>query len=430
MLEHKKVLLVLSLGFGLATILLIAAAFINSRSLRTIQVKTERLLEERRPTEGLIEALDRENARLGSILIRLTVEGGTVRNPADTLSALQAVQKRIVKLAGLAPLDSKQWAQLLNATQSMQEVTKKGLADGRMTPLEIEHAIAAHVDYMSATSALLRSAYKHTNEVQGLIREQSGELAAESSWLLALCVLIGAALGGLSIYLTNDAFRRLEWRTEELARVSWHMLEGQEAAARRFSHEMHDEFGQILTATRCTIATVTPEEFVGRRGLYLDTLDQAVSAMRELSQLLRPVILDDFGLNEALRWLSDGFEDRTGIVCSYESNCDQRRFDGEAETHLFRIAQESLTNIARHSGATQAAVSLNRDQDKLTLTIEDNGRGLPPKERRKGASLGVIGMQARAHQIGGELHMGRGPLGGAMIRVLAPERRRSEDVAA
>ncbi len=420
----------LSLGFGLATILLIAAAFINARSLRTIQVSTERLLEERRPTEGLIEALDRENARLGSILVHLSADGGTVRNPEDTLATLQAVQKRIVELAGQAPLDSKQWTQLLNATSSLQDETIKGLSDGRMTPLEIEHVIAAHVGYMSAASSLLRSAYKHTSEVQGLIREQSGELAAESSWLLTFCVLVGAALGGFSIYLTNDAFRRLEWRTEELARVSWHMLEGQEAAARRFSHEMHDELGQILTAMRCMIATVTPEEFVVRRGLYLDALDQAVSAMRELSQLLRPVILDDFGLNEALRWLSDGFEDRTGIVCSYESNCDLQRFDGEIETHLFRIAQESLTNIARHSGATKAAVSLSRGQDTLILTIEDNGCGLTPKEHRKGASLGVIGMQARAHQIGGELHMRRGELGGAMIRVLAPERRRSEDAAA
>ncbi len=428
--EHKRVLLLLSLGFGLATSLLIAAAFINSRSLGTIQVKTERLLEERRPTKGLIEALDRENARLGSILIRLTVDGGTLSNQADTLAALQAVQKRIVELAELAPLDSKQWTRLLNAAQSLQEVTKKGLADGRMTPAEIEHVIAAHVDYMSAASELLRSAYKHTDEAQGLIREQSKELAAESSWLLALCVLSGAGLGTFSIHRTNDAFKRLELRTEELARVSFHMLEGQEAAARRFSHEMHDELGQILTATRCTIATVTPEEFIVRREMYVEALDQAVTAMRELSQLLRPVILDDFGLDEALRWLSDGFEDRTGIVCTYQSNCGQQRFDGEAETHLFRIAQESLTNIARHSGATQAAVSLYRDKETLALKIEDNGCGLPPKERRQRGSLGVIGMQARAHQIGGTLHMGKGIMGGAMVHVLAPERRQNEDAAA
>jgi signal transduction histidine kinase len=192
---------------------------------------------------------------------------------------------------------------------------------------------------------------------------------------------------------------------------------------------MHDELGQILTATRCTIATVTPEEFAARRVSYLEALDDAVSATRELSQLLRPVILDDFGLDEALRWLSEGFEDRTGIVCSYKSDCKQR-FEDETETHLFRIAQESLTNIARHSGASRAAISLMREGNKVTLTIEDNGCGLPPKESRKGPSLGVIGMRARAHQIGGQLHMGRGDLGGAMIRVQAPARGRDEDAAA
>ena len=128
-------------------------------------------------------------------------------------------------------------------------------------------------------------------------------------------------------------------------------------------------------------------------------MEQSISNVRELSQLLRPTILDDFGLDASLRWLVARFRERTSIEVDYQSTFDGRLPD-ETETHLFRIVQEALTNIARHSGATRVSISLRADDGSVRLTLSDNGRGLAA-DRRNG--MGLSGMRARAGSSGGEL---------------------------
>ena len=144
----------------------------------------------------------------------------------------------------------------------------------------------------------------------------------------------------------------MEWQTAELGRVSWHMLEDQEATARRFSHELHDELGQSLTAVKTNLtalASAGPAESP-RLADCLHLVDEAIGNVRQMSQLLRPTILDDFGLEAGLRWLAEGFAARTGIDVQVESTYSGRLPD-DTETHLFRIAQEALTNVARHADA-------------------------------------------------------------------------------
>jgi two-component system NarL family sensor kinase len=131
-----------------------------------------------------------------------------------------------------------------------------------------------------------------------------------------------------------------------------------------------------------------------------------------MSQLLRPTILDDFGLEAGLRWLVEGFAARTGIEATLESSCSGRLPD-ETETHLFRIAQEALTNVARHSGARRVAVELKSSGDEIRLTVHDDGRGLSSdsasevRQAGRPGPLGMIGMRARARSAGGGCH---GPL--------------------
>jgi signal transduction histidine kinase len=217
----------------------------------------------------------------------------------------------------------------------------------------------------------------------------------------------------------------MEWQARELSRVSWQMLEGQEVAARRFSHEMHDELGQSLTGLKAMLLGTRHEDSAGLRAECVQLLDEAIGIVRELSQLLHPVILDDFGLDEALRWLGERFTGRTQIEVKYESNLDCRLSD-EIEMHFFRITQEALTNVARHSGATSVHIAVHYQSNILRLVIEDNGQGMPPARDRR-PSVGMIGMRARAERAGGELTVGKSTLGGVRIEARTEAKRAVND---
>jgi signal transduction histidine kinase len=220
----------------------------------------------------------------------------------------------------------------------------------------------------------------------------------------------------------------MEWQAAELSRVSWHMLQDQEATARRFSHELHDELGQSLTAVKTNLAALRAG--TGADAARLDdclrVVDESIGNVRQMSQLLRPTILDDFGLDAGLRWLCEGFAARTGIAVDCVSTFTGRLPD-ETETHLFRIAQEALTNVARHSGAHHVEVRLAPSDHHIRLTIQDDGRGLPQApspaasapDRRPGP-LGLIGMRARARSAGGDATVRSRPDQGVLIDVQVP----------
>ena len=192
----------------------------------------------------------------------------------------------------------------------------------------------------------------------------------------------------------------MEQNTDKLNRVSWHMLQTQEEAARRFSHELHDELGQSLAAIRANLTFRSDGDSEQRRSDCVPLVDEAIANVRELSQLLRPVLLDDFGLEAGLRWLVEKFGQRTRIQVHFESSLETR-LNGVTETHLFRITQECLTNVARHSSATQVSIRLRVQEGHVCLVIEDNGIGIANDDPRPMSSLGLVGMTARAQQCGG-----------------------------
>lgn len=258
--------------------------------------------------------------------------------------------------------------------------------------------------------------------LEASIEKESRDLLSALPWMLGACLLLAVAGSIATIYVTNTAFRRLEWQSQELSRVSWHLVDSHEQIARRFSHEMHDELGQVLTGLRGMVKRLSAADVDSRRGEMIELLDQVLGDVRELSQLLRPVILDDLGLDASLRWLTERFTERTQIPVHYESGLETRLPDA-VETHLFRIVQEALTNIARHSGATEGWVRLEPRGSQVRLTVEDNGRGIParlPSDRR---SLGMVGMRARARQIDGDLKVENRTEGGVHIQVTAPMER-------
>jgi signal transduction histidine kinase len=145
-----------------------------------------------------------------------------------------------------------------------------------------------------------------------------------------------------------------------------------------------------------------------------------------MSQLLRPTMLDDFGLDAALRALTDSFAQRTGIALSYQSSLEGQRLGDQVETNLFRIAQESLTNIARHAQANNVQVELARRDDHVTLSIRDNGKGMETGRRKSkkdnlsSGGLGIAGMETRTQACGGGLSIESAPGEGMKVVVTCP----------
>lgn len=258
--------------------------------------------------------------------------------------------------------------------------------------------------------------------LEARIVRESQELLDDLAWVLGLCFVLAAGTASMTVWVIRKAFDKLEWQANELAHVSWHMIDGHEKMARRFSHEMHDELGQSLSGLRRMLGGVREGQFGAIRDECIGVVDEVLQNVRKLSQVLRPVILDDLGLDSGLRWLCERFTQRTGIAVDYSSGIDERLAE-PLETHLFRISQEALTNIARHSGATWASVDLSTDGHTVRLKIEDNGRGLAPEAGQKRSSLGMVGMRARARQLAGELIVENRKEGGLRIRAEAPLQR-------
>jgi signal transduction histidine kinase len=149
-------------------------------------------------------------------------------------------------------------------------------------------------------------------------------------------------------------------------------------------------------------------------------VDQAIQDVREMSQLLRPTILDDFGLDAALRVLTEGFAKRTRMSVKYDSDLGSDRLADQTETCLYRIAQEALTNIARHSQATAVEVSVVKRSKDLILEVRDNGRGIDVAAERKQRGLGLAGMQTRARGCGGSVKIESTPGKGLRVEVTCP----------
>jgi signal transduction histidine kinase len=335
-----------------------------------------------------------------------------LRRGFDGIAALEKQeQRRLAELRAAGVAFTQTARQLNSAVPAARE--------------RLARTLEQHYDqFTSLATQVVRAQAAGSADLERQIQIQSGELGSESLWLLGACLALSLIGAIATITVTARSFRTMRWQSEELSRVSWHLLESQEVTARRFSHEMHDELGQSLAGVKALVRGMSGGD--GRREDCLMLLDEAIRNVRELSQLLRPVVLDDFGLDAALHWLAERFEERTRIHVTYVSNLSNR-LPEQTETHLFRIAQEALTNVARHSGATASRICIDEDISRVTLQIEDNGKGLFKQNTSSGPSLGMVGMRARARQLGGELGVQKGEQGGVRITVWAPLKPRDFD---
>jgi len=269
-------------------------------------------------------------------------------------------------------------------------------------------------------SSALESAYEQAELLRESIYHAGHGLLRWTVWLFAGCVGLSFIGASWAVRASASLFKRLETQADDLTRLQYAFLETQEDVARRFSHELHDELGQALAAVKANLSALREHPEPARVEDCMTLVDRAIHDVREMSQLLRPTVLDDFGLDAALRALTDRFAQRTGIGVDYRSDIQGLRLRDEAETHLFRIAQEALTNVARHAAATKVTMELHTNGREVELSIKDNGRGRQSTDGESARGLGLAGMQTRARGCGGELVIESHPSQGFRVAVSCP----------
>ncbi len=201
----------------------------------------------------------------------------------------------------------------------------------------------------------------------------------------------------------DESQRLIELRTIELQRLSGRLLQIQDQERRRIARELHDELGQQLTALKMTLGGSSGNKEAS------DLVQTAIVTVRNLSYLLHPPLLDEVGLRPALEWFIDGLVKRSKIQISLTLKPQMfPRLQKDIETAIFRVIQESLTNVYRHAGSDSARVEIEGQADRVVVRIRDYGKGLPVEILGKvSPGVGVAGMRERIRQLGGDLRIAR-----------------------
>jgi len=220
----------------------------------------------------------------------------------------------------------------------------------------------------------------------------------------------------------------LRKQQNELRELSAQVFEAREEEKTLIARELHDELGQLLTAMKMDLSWLRerlPQDdpaLEAKAQQMNEVLDQTVGSVRRIAADLRPLMLDDLGLTDAAGWLVEDFARRSGVECRIDLPPAEQldALGRDTAIAVYRVLQEALTNIARHSGAKRAWAMLEAGADALLLEIEDDGRGISAEDLTKSRSLGLKGMRERVLYLGGELEVSRAPRGGTRVRARVP----------
>lgn len=268
-----------------------------------------------------------------------------------------------------------------------------------------------------------------------------GEVSKDILLLIGVLFLVALGTGLYTLQANRKTFERLQHlaerlqsQSEQMRMLSWKLIEVQEQTLRQVARDLHDHFGQILTAIGVTLARAgqkaspTDPVFVQDVRAAKKIVEDTLQSVRDESQIFRPAILDDFGLQQTLEWFAEQFSRQTGVQVHYGGKLQDGLFPPEAAIHVYRIVQEALSNVARHSGAREAWVTLGEKENQLDLEIRDNGKGFEARtdmKRAAGQGIGLMGMRERAEHLQGSFAIRSAPQKGTTVSVRVPLRRPS-----
>ncbi len=243
----------------------------------------------------------------------------------------------------------------------------------------------------------------------------------ENLIVLAILLLIAVGTGLYTLQANRTIYKKLkqlatklQLQSVQLRKLSWKLIDVQEETLRQVAHDLHDEFGQILTAVGIMLSRIGQRAKAADPELLQDAqtvknlVEETLQSVRDRSQMLRPTILDDFGLMKTLVWFLAQFSKQTGIDARLETSIADVSYPRDQSIHIYRIVQEALGNVARHSKASEARVLIKKDTENLHIWIRDNGTGFDVEgkmNRPAGEGFGLMGMQERAQRLDGELRI-------------------------
>lgn len=217
---------------------------------------------------------------------------------------------------------------------------------------------------------------------------------------------------------------RLRESEAKLRRLAAHLISVREEERAHIAREIHDELGQVLTGIKMEVGWLAKRlkepQLLEKTDSMSKLIDSTVQTVRKIATGLRPEMLDDMGVVAAVGWQAKDFQKRTGIRCRVKLPPETTRIDLEISTAVFRIFQEILTNVARHSRATRVDIDLSASDEAVELRVSDNGVGIPSADLHGRRSLGLLGMQERALLFGGEVSVSGTPGQGTRVSVRIP----------
>jgi two-component system, NarL family, sensor histidine kinase UhpB len=225
--------------------------------------------------------------------------------------------------------------------------------------------------------------------------------------------------------VTQQTQERVAWERSrrELQRLSANQVDAREAERRHIAREMHDELGQRLTALKLELSSLARQRHQdsdARISAMLNMVDDTVASVRRIASDLRPMMLDDLGLNPAIEWLARESAQRMNIKVNVILEEPELPNEHQLVIAIYRIVQEALTNVARHANATLVRIETKREGDELRVVVSDNGRGFSAQAMERDNSHGLIGIRERTLSLGGHFEIGNLPTGGARIAIRLP----------
>ena len=433
----------LATGFAVVFALWLLWGYQLGRSLQNIEKSVSSVHEQYVRGEQTLSRV-RTNVLLGSIYLRDALIDSAPENRDGYRAELarlreaneQALTAYLPEVESAA--EREHWARLQSELGDFWESRELALTDaGPRTPAQAALLLRTRVvprretilEVLDQLAALQAEAnlrrQQEANALYSQVRLRLMSMGG-ATLLAALIVAVMASRHVSRLQREIERQRAAEERNrQDLERLSARLVDAQEAERRKLARELHDEVGQALTAVKMDIGIALRSD---NRLRVKDALEEAseltettLRGVRDLSQLLHPSMLDDFGLPTTLATYLRSFSQRTGIRAQLAETIEDRLVPA-VEVGVYRIVQEAFNNIVQHSGATACVVSLSAGGGVLRLVVEDNGRGLGPFPRpadvRQG--LGLIGMRERAQGLGGTFHIENAATGGTRISVTLP----------
>ena len=429
-------------GFAVVFALWLLWGYQLVRSLRQIEQNVTSVHEAYARGEQMLSKI-RTNVLLGSIDLRdALIDGATARRESyrSELTRLRSEVEQLLASyvpAVSSPEERQHWARLQVELGDYWASRDIAFTDPAKTPNEAaallrdrvvpkRNTVLQILDQLVALQNVANQ--RHQEEIDLLYRQVRTRLLSMGAGTLvvALLVAVMASRHVNRLQREIERQRRIEQNNrEDLERLSARLVDVQEQERRTLARELHDEVGQALTAVKMDIGIALRAEVEPRVRSALeearDLSEHTLRSVRDMSQLLHPSALDDFGLPATLTTYLRNFSHRTGIRAQLAETLEAR-LPPDVEVCVYRIVQEALSNVARHSGATACTVSLNSGTGVLRLVIEDNGRGVGAIASRltSGRGLGLIGMRERAQALGGTFTIRERDGGGTIVTVTLP----------